>query len=76
MEIKYTVATCSQQDVPVTALVAGKEVEVKASGLFVELVEEGGNMVQTLRLVPEDMAAALELFTKGETVVCSFNKPE
>lgn len=76
MDIKYKVASCSQEDVVVKAIVAGKEVDVKAPGLVVELVSDCGKMGHTYRFIPADMAEALEMFTVGEPIILTFNKPE
>jgi hypothetical protein len=76
MEIRYTVASCNQEDVTVKAMVAGREVDAKIAGLVVELVSDCGQMGHTFRLQPADLAEAQELFAIGAEIVLTFSKAE
>jgi hypothetical protein len=76
MEIKYVVQSCSEDEVPVVATVAGREVSAKVAGLVVELLSEDGGMGHTFRLTPTDMAAATEFFAVGEEIKLTFSKAE
>jgi hypothetical protein len=76
MQIKYTVSSCTENEVAVKATVAGREVEAKIPGLVVELMSEDGGMGHTYRLTPDDFEAAKDFFTIGEDVILTFSKPE
>jgi hypothetical protein len=76
MDIKYTVASCNQEDVIVKAMVGGREVDAKIAGLVVELVSDCGQMGHTFRLQPADLDEALEFFATGEEIVLTFSKAE
>jgi hypothetical protein len=76
MEIKYTVHSCNQEDVTVKAMVAGREVDAKITGLVVELVSDCGQMGHTFRLQPADLTEAAKFFAVGEEIVLSFSKAD
>ena len=73
MEIIYTVRSCTEDEVSVTATVAGREVVAKIPGLVVECVSECGGMGHTFRFTPDDMAAAKKEFAVGNVVTATFS---
>lgn len=68
MDIVYTVHSSSPSKVAVEVPYNGMTVEALVDGLVVELVSTDGTMGHTLRLIPEDLAAAQELFAVGAVV--------
>ncbi len=73
MQIKYTVTSCTQDEVTVKALVAGQEVDAKIPGLVVEATSIDGGMGHTFRLTPADMSEAMDLFSVGAEITLTFS---
>lgn len=72
MDIIYTVTSCTEDEVSVKAIVAGKSVDAKMAGLVVEASSSCGGMGHTFRLTPDDMDAAKAMFTVGNEVSVTF----
>lgn len=73
MQIKYTVSSCTQDEVTVKAIVAGQEVDAKIPGLVVEATSVDGGMGHTFRLTPIDMTEAMAMFTTGAEITLTFS---
>ena len=73
MQLKYVVHSVAEHPIPVIATIGGKDIEVQAPGIVVELVR-GGKPTQTLSLT--DVEAAREVFTVGASVVVTYAKDE
>lgn len=76
MEIKYTVASCTEDPVEVVATVAGREVMATVMGLVVDCVSECGGMGHTFRFRPDDIEAAKKQFVIGAPIVATFTFPD
>lgn len=74
MELNYIVHSCVEDAVAITVTVKGREVQATVPGLVVEIVGEDGGMSHTLRLTPDDIEAAKELFAVGNAVTSTFTK--
>lgn len=74
MEIKYIVHSCTTQDFAAIANLNGRDVEVNVNGLVVELVSADGTMNRTIRVMPNDIAAAQELYEVGATIITTDTK--
>jgi hypothetical protein len=73
MDIVYTITSCTEDEVPVKAIVAGKTVDAKMAGLVVEATSSCGGMGHTFRFTPDDMEAAKVMFAVGAEVVSTFS---
>ena len=72
MDIVYTITSCTEDEVAVKAIVAGKTVDAKMAGLVVEATSSCGGMGHTFRFTPDDMDAAKAMFAIGAVVTSTF----
>ena len=72
MDFRFKVHSASQGPMTTQAtLPGGQVVEATVQGMVAELVSDDGTMSQTYRFIPEDFAAATELFAVDAEVVVS-----
>lgn len=64
--------SASRDEFPVVVKVAGKEVEMKAVGLTVELQRDDKTSTHTYRFGPADLEDAEKLFEIGKVITVSF----
>lgn len=72
--LNLIIASCVEGEFPAQAEVAGRVVDVKVSGLIVELVSADGSMSQTLRLTAAD-AAAFKGAKRDDAVLVTYTRP-
>lgn len=73
-KIRFRVQSAAQVPMDVEGEVRGALRRVQVLGLEVELVSEDGSMCHKLRLIPDDLEAAVDLFEDEGTVEAVFTK--
>ena len=69
--IDFIIHSARMDSFPVTATVAGQEMEVNAPGLIVELITADESMSHTLRII-QDASVLSETFIPGASVTVTY----
>lgn len=74
--IRYVVHSCARQSFEMPVQVGDRTMVATMQGLVVELVSDDKSMTHTLRLQPEDLIAAEELYQEGAVIEGVFSLVE
>lgn len=69
MQIRYKVHSASEQPFQLEVDIGGEMVTATVQGLVVELVSEDLTMSRTIRVKPQNVAAARDLYVEGATII-------
>lgn len=76
MQRKYTVHSCAEEAIQVTAQYNGQDIVASVPGLIVELVSEDGGKAQTESYIPVDIEADKALFAVGNPITVTYSASE